>query len=318
MLPPVSLNHRLLSLFSMSSSASDRTDAPARSSVPMHPVAVAPSPGGETLNLTADIAKLMEQDPDYQILRKTFALDQGAAGAHARTFASTITERRQTLLETAAFDLRLSSSQMSTSRLELSVRSEDINLSVQSSRFEHWTQKMDVSFGDTSSVQLGDPLVLDLGGQGITTTGIDAGVRFDLTGDGHLEQMSSVMGDSWFLALDWNNNGRIDDGTELFGDQNGASNGFAELARHDANTDGRIDANDAIFSRLRLLRIESDGTQVTQSLEQAKVTSIELGYQNTRKALNVYDRVAQTSSFTREDGSRGEASDVLLGYRRKA
>jgi len=104
----------------------------------------------------------------------------------------------------------------------------------------------------------------------------------------------------------------------LFGDQRGSANGFDELARYDSNTDGVIDAGDEVFARLRLFQIGSDGNQVLKSLSEADVTAIELGYQNTRKALNVYDSVSQIGRFQRADGSTGEASDVLLGYRRLA
>ena len=35
-----------------------------------------------------------------------------------------------------------------------------------------------------------DPLVVDLGNDGIQTTGVDKGLRFDLNGDNKLEQSS--------------------------------------------------------------------------------------------------------------------------------
>lgn len=277
-------------------------------------------------DLRAEIAALMERDLDYQILRKSFALDRvnstalsaertHSIGSGQNAYAASLGDGS---IEAASFDLQVSWSRQSSSRFEFSASSVDLNFALQSADFQRQAAQLSLSIGNLAPVQTGDPLVLDLSGQGITTTGVDAGVQFDLTGDGQLEQVSFVTGDSWFLALDSNDNGRIDSGRELFGDQNGAAHGFAELARHDGNADGVIDASDEVFARLRLFQMGSDGEQVLQSLAEAGVTAIDLGYQNTRKALNVYDYVAQIGQFQRSDGSTGEASDLQLGYRRLA
>ena len=45
----------------------------------------------------------------------------------------------------------------------------------------------------------------------------------------------------------------INDGTELFGDQRGAANGYEELVKLDENQDGKIDAKDKAFDALTLL-----------------------------------------------------------------
>lgn len=67
-----------------------------------------------------------------------------------------------------------------------------------------------------------------------------------------------------WLALDRNGDGRITDGTELFGSATPvpgggpAANGFAALATLDANADGRVDGLDPAFGRL-LLWADADG-----------------------------------------------------------
>lgn len=160
-----------------------------------------------------------------------------------------------------------------------------------------------------------DPLVLDLAGNGFATRGLDDAVRFDLDADGRLDSISAPRGDDALLALDRNGNGRIDDGRELFGDQNGAANGFAELARFDDNGDGRIDAADAVFERLRLLRFDAEGRQHTQSLSQAGVSAIELQARDVKQALGAYDEIAQLGSFQFADGRNGQAADLLLARR---
>jgi hypothetical protein len=168
--------------------------------------------------------------------------------------------------------------------------------------------------GDGETVRRADPLALDLDGNGLQTSGVAQGVLFDIDADGRLDRTSFVTGGDAFLALDRNGNGRIDDGRELFGDQNGDANGYQALARYDDNGDGRIDAGDAVFSRLRLFRIGDDGSQQLQGLQSAGVSAIGLDYSETQRALNRYDTIAQQGSFERSDGSRGESGDLLLGF----
>ena len=53
----------------------------------------------------------------------------------------------------------------------------------------------------------------------------------------------------------------IDSGKELFGDNNGFAHGFTELTSYDDNKDGKIDAADAIYDKLKLLSVDKDGNQ---------------------------------------------------------
>jgi A nuclease family of the HNH/ENDO VII superfamily with conserved AHH len=63
-----------------------------------------------------------------------------------------------------------------------------------------------------------DPLVLDLDGDGIELISIaTAGVRFDDNNNYFSEETGWLKGDDGFLVLDGNHNGRIDDGSEMFG-----------------------------------------------------------------------------------------------------
>lgn len=105
-----------------------------------------------------------------------------------------------------------------------------------------------------------DPLVFDLDGNGVDLTTVDKGVFWDLNGDAKPEQIAWIKGGDALLALDRNGNGRIDDGTELFGDQHGAADGLAELAKFDGNGDGAIDRADPVFGSLVLLRPEFSQT----------------------------------------------------------
>lgn len=330
MLVPVSVH---LSPAARSPSAGGQANAAAA----IEPPSALPPSRSSAAGLTSELAERMEQDLDYQILRRSFDLDRavprdvssGRSGesVSASSSAAWARDARRATLEvgsegavgsTSSLELRWSSNQEWAVRLDASIGGSDSGSSLLQERVRRQSVELDLRVQNGGQVERADPLVLDLSGEGITTTGVEAGVRFDLDADGQEDQTSFVTGASWLLALDRNENGRIDDGKELFGDQHGASNGFEELARFDDNRDGVVDAADQVFDRLRLLQIGEDGEQVLASLAEAGVSAIELGYQNTRKALNLYDTVAQMGAFRRADGTSGEAADLLLGYSKTA
>ena len=114
------------------------------------------------------------------------------------------------------------------------------------------------------------PILIDTAGDGYRLTGADAGVQFDLDGDGQpLERVAWTEPDSddaW-LVLDRNANAVVDSGEELFGNRTPAfadsiepraANGFEALLLAEGpsygggTVDRVIDARDAVFSRLRL------------------------------------------------------------------
>ena len=175
--------------------------------------------------------------------------------------------------------------------------------------------ELNLNLGSPPAPAKSDPLVLDLAGNGSSTSGLQHSQRFDLTDDGITDNISAPTGDDALLVLDRNSNGRIDSGRELFGDQNGAANGFAELARYDDNRDGLINQQDAVYSALRLMTFDSQGRQQLQSLEQAGVASIQLRASDVRLALGAYDEIAQLGSFEFSDGRTGQAADLLLARR---
>ncbi len=69
------------------------------------------------------------------------------------------------------------------------------------------------------------PLVVDLDGDGVETTTVEKGTHFDHDGNGFAERSGWVGKDDGLLVRDINNNGLIDDGTELFGNNTVLSNG---------------------------------------------------------------------------------------------
>lgn len=144
-----------------------------------------------------------------------------------------------------------------------------------------------------------DPLLLDLDGNGASTTGAEGAQAFDLAGSGDTRATSFVAGGDAFLALDRNGNGRIDDGRELFGDQHGAVDGFEELRKFDGNADGRIDGQDAVFGSLQLLY--ADGH--TGSLAGAGISAISLGAEGGGTTTSTGDDILRQASALRTDGT---------------
>ncbi|STR00259.1 Cyclolysin [Kingella potus] len=186
--------------------------------------------------------------------------------------------------------------------------------------WDSWKDKIN----RTDKYHIVDPLVLDLDGDGIETVAANgfAGSLFDHDNDGIRTAGGWLASDDGFLVWDKNGNGRIDNGTELFGDNTAlsggkkAAHGFAALAQHDGNKDGVIDAKDKIFSQLRVWRdLNQDGISQSGELFTAaslKIKSFNLAYQNTRTVLGNGNTLAQNGSYTKTDGKTAQMGDILL------
>ena len=173
------------------------------------------------------------------------------------------------------------------------------------------------SFANAESIT--SPLVLDLDGDGVETISSEQGVYFDHAGDGFSEKTGWVSQDDGLLAIDLNNNGKIDDGSELFGNNtqlsNGetAANGFEALKEYDTNSDGVIDEFDRDFQALKVWQdLNLDGkTQELElkTLEELGITSINTDYseQSQQQQGNHY---IQTGLFADTESSSNELVDV--------
>ena len=123
------------------------------------------------------------------------------------------------------------------------------------------------------------PIILDLDRNGFHLTGIENPVSFDIDADGLPDTIPWTSPEELdgLLALDRNDNGLIDDGSELFGtatpliDGGTAASGFVPLAEYDqealgGNGNGEIDPGDAIFRDLRIW-IDRDHDGYSQLIE---------------------------------------------------
>jgi len=179
-------------------------------------------------------------------------------------------------------------------------------------------QAISIEMHAGGAVAQGDPLVLDLAGDGIRLRGAEEGVRFDLAGTGQAVQTGFVGGDDALLYVDQNGNGIADSGRELFGDQEGYVHGFAELASWDENRDGVIDAADAAYEQLRLFQ-DRNGDGVNQqdetlTLQAAGIEALPLAFAEVRQDDGRGNMLTQIGHFVRQGGTRGLIADALLKY----
>ena len=110
----------------------------------------------------------------------------------------------------------------------------------------------------TTAESTTSPLVVDLDGDGVETTTVESGVYFDHDDNGFAEKSGWVGKDDGLLVRDINNNGLIDDGTELFGNNtvlsNGqkATNGFEALKDLDSNNNNVFDSSDTAWNQVKV------------------------------------------------------------------
>jgi hypothetical protein len=160
------------------------------------------------------------------------------------------------------------------------------------------------------------PLVVDTKGNGFKFTTAKAGVWFDIDADGVRELVgwTQKSSDDAWLAMDRNENGVIDNGSELFGDVTPGDrshptspNGFEALRFLDTNPDGIIDAKDAAFARLLLWTDRNhDGISTPDELvpvNASPLRSIDLHYTVVSRVRHA-NTIRQPSFVSWADGTR--------------
>ncbi len=164
------------------------------------------------------------------------------------------------------------------------------------------------------NAKLLDPLVINYDGKAAELS--EETFEFDLNADGVRDKIARLKPGSGFLALDKNENEKIDDGGELFGPETGK--GFEELAEHDGDRNRFIDENDAVYDKLALLTTNLSGGKKLLSLEEAGIGAIFLGSAETDfsyKRLEdnqLQGQLKRTGVFIGADGEVGSVQKIEL------
>ncbi|TXT37824.1 MAG: hypothetical protein FD135_3322 [Comamonadaceae bacterium] len=187
-----------------------------------------------------------------------------------------------------------------------------INFTMQLEMSRAFVQESSTSLRAGDAVRK-DPLVLNFDGAGVELA--DTQFAFDLNADGQTENIAFVTGGSGFLALDKNADGRINDGTELFGPRSG--DGFTDLAQYDQDGNQWIDEGDAVYSQLRVWKRDANGNDQLQSLAQSGVGALYLGRVASPFSVNTTSnqtlgQVRSTGVFLYESGLAGSLQQVDL------
>lgn len=168
------------------------------------------------------------------------------------------------------------------------------------------------------------PLVLDLNGNGVETSNVDQGIKFDINNDGQLEQVGWVSPEDALLVFDINQDGVINNGSELFGEATllasgeTAGEGFQALSDLDSNKDGIFDQQDQHFDSLQLWQdknqngISEEGELI--GLHDAGVASINLAASSVSEVDNG-NYIGLRSSWIDEQGNSHDIDDVWFSLK---
>ena len=291
----------------------------------------APQDGGEAQAIN-DAIDSVERDPKLLLIRSLVEMmtgrkirtvsaeswraqrDTPAPRAPAPMSSTAPTQRAGFGLEYDRHELHTESEQ-STFHAQGTVRTSDgreISFSLDLAMSRSYRQQVDVSIRAGDAVRK-DPLVINFNGAAAQLQ--DQRFSFDLEGDGQAERVPILASGSAYLALDHNNNGQIDNGTELFGTASG--NGFADLSAFDRDGNGWIDASDPVFARLRAWTVDSQGGASLRALSDLGVGALSLAHADTPFALQdathrTLGGVRATGVYLNVNGSAGTLQQIDL------
>ena len=232
-------------------------------------------------NLTQDSPEILDlRSPSYRIgteSSSTSASVKSLGSISIGTGGSGTTWQRVTA--TSGFVSESESTTFASSGMVKTQDGRSIDFNIEVSMSRAFTSQINTL--TTQNYIKTDPLVINLDTDIGSVT--DQKFLFDLDSDGDEEEISFAGKGSGFLALDRNGDGRIGDGSELFGTKSG--DGFKDLAAFDEDGNGWIDENDSIYSKLKVWTKDEDGNDYLINLKDADVGAIYLDNVDTQFSL---------------------------------
>ena len=232
-------------------------------------------------NLTQDSPEILDlRSPSYRIgteSSSTSASVKSLGSISIGTGGSGTTWQRVTA--TSGFVSESESTTFASSGMVKTQDGRSIDFNIEVSMSRAFTSQINTL--TTQNYIKTDPLVINLDTDIGSVT--DQKFLFDLDSDGDEEEISFAGKGSGFLALDKNGDGRIGDGSELFGTKSG--DGFKDLAAFDEDGNGWIDENDSIYSKLKVWTKDEDGNDYLINLKDADVGAIYLDNADTQFSL---------------------------------
>lgn len=232
-------------------------------------------------NLTQDSPEILDlRSPSYRIgteSSSTSASVKSLGSISIGTGGSGTTWQRVTA--TSGFVSESESTTFASSGMVKTQDGRSIDFNIEVSMSRAFTSQINTL--TTQNYIKTDPLVINLDTDIGSVT--DQKFLFDLDSDGDEEEISFAGKGSGFLALDRNGDGRIGDGSELFGTKSG--DGFKDLAAFDEDGNGWIDENDSIYSKLKVWTKDEAGNDYLINLKDADVGAIYLDNAHTQFSL---------------------------------
>lgn len=195
----------------------------------------------------------------------------------------------------------------------------DFNLELSMSR--DYCESIDIVNQGIEAIMT-DPLVISLDGNPISVS--DQKWSFDIDGDGTKDSISLLSKGAGFLCYDKDGDGKIGDGSEMFGSKTG--NGFAELSEYDTDGNGWIDEADEIYDKLSVWQKDAAGNDKLINLRDAKLGAIYLGSARSEFALKSLEdnshnaQIRRSGVFLHENGTAGliQQIDMAKGFTKAA